>query len=120
MWRRIEVSHLTERERLIDLITEANIKLFGSQKSFVEFIADYLLENGVIVLPVKVGESIYYIDEKENKVEQECIRYYTCKMWETTPILTRHNKNFWKTYKFGKNVFLTREEAENALNEQKK
>ena len=48
---------MTERERLIDLITEANIKLFGSQKSFVEFIADYLLANGVRVPPVKAEEA---------------------------------------------------------------
>ena len=112
---------MTERERLIHLIGEIKSYEYGGMATVTnEGVADYLLENGVIVLPVKVGESIYYIDEKENKVEQECIRYYTCKMWETTPILTRHNKNFWKTYKFGKNVFLNREEAENVLKDQKK
>ena len=47
---------MTERERLIDLITEANIRLFNSGESFADFIADYLLSNGVIVPPVKLGE----------------------------------------------------------------
>ena len=47
---------MTERERLIDLILSADISLFGTDKSFAEVYADYLLANGVIVLPLKLDD----------------------------------------------------------------
>lgn len=47
---------MTERERLIELILSADISLFGTDKSFAEVYADYLLENGVIVLPFKLND----------------------------------------------------------------
>ena len=52
---------MTERERLIDLIQSADISLFGTDKSFAEVYADYLLENGIIVPPVMVGQTVYGI-----------------------------------------------------------
>ncbi len=52
---------MTERERLIDLILSADISLFGADKSFAELYADYLLANGVIVPPCKVGDTVYGI-----------------------------------------------------------
>lgn len=45
---------MTEREKLIDLL-----QIWGNKENDgikAESIADYLLENGVIVPPVKVGE----------------------------------------------------------------
>ena len=47
---------MTERERLIDLILSADISLFGTDKSFAEVYADYLLENGVTIPPCKVED----------------------------------------------------------------
>lgn len=52
---------MTERERLIDLILSADISLFGTDKSFAEVYADYLLDNNVIVMPCKVGDKVYVI-----------------------------------------------------------
>ncbi len=55
---------MTERERLIELLLEVDYALDkdgrGARDS-AEYIADYLLENGVIVLPCKVGDTVYVI-----------------------------------------------------------
>lgn len=50
---------MTERERLIELIKDSSqyINEFGY---LVEQITNHLLENGVIVPPCKVGQTIYY------------------------------------------------------------
>ena len=57
---------MSERERLIELIGKA--KYFGHEtfadrfvKSYLERLADQLLENGVIVPPVKVNQTVYGI-----------------------------------------------------------
>ena len=46
---------MTERERLIELLRQSGITWYPSK------VADYLLENGVIVPPCKVGDTVYYI-----------------------------------------------------------
>lgn len=51
---------MTERERLIELLNE--IRCFNS----VYDAADYLLQNGVIVPPCKIGDKIYVIPSKAN------------------------------------------------------
>ena len=63
---------MTERERLIDLIQSADISLFGTDKSFAEVYADYLLENGVIVPPCKIGDTVYYVSRR--RIERLKIR----------------------------------------------
>jgi hypothetical protein len=52
-----------QKERLKDLILSADVSLFGTDKSFADVYADYLLENGVIVPPCKVGDKVYFILE---------------------------------------------------------
>ena len=55
---------MTERERLIELIgdyTEDKSARDIHLAEFEEQFADYLLANGVIVLPIKVGDTVYYI-----------------------------------------------------------
>ena len=46
---------MTDKERLIDLIIEAK-RTDPETGSFTDYLADYLIEHGVIVLPCKVGE----------------------------------------------------------------
>ena len=48
---------MTERERLIELL---DIIIQPGQKTLGD-IADYLLANGVVVLPCRVGDIMYYI-----------------------------------------------------------
>ena len=62
---------MTERERLIELlkndncpspfVCDANCKYINSDNCSAERIADYLLENGVIVPPVKIGDTVYLL-----------------------------------------------------------
>ena len=52
---------MTSKERLKDLILSADMTLFGTDKSFAEVYADHLLDNGVIVLPCKVGDTVYKV-----------------------------------------------------------
>lgn len=51
---------MTDRDRLIDLIIEAK-KTDPETGSFTDYLADYLIEHGVIVMPCKVGDTVYYI-----------------------------------------------------------
>lgn len=49
---------MTGRERLIELLAKASGKYMFVDK-YNEVVADYLLENGVIVQPCKVGDTVY-------------------------------------------------------------
>lgn len=91
------------KDRLIELIEEA---VQGSAYSCD--VADYLLENGVIVPPCKVGDTIYMIVEKRAKVTREYFRFVK-KTKLTFLNLERVLEDF------GKTVFLTKEEAQKAL-----
>lgn len=92
-------------------------------------IADYLLAEGVIVPPVKVGQTIYVLTVdsptgiEETKISQVIVRYKgNCKIQYT--ILAPCVYDDWGKAKwsfcdnnFGDMFFLTREEAEQALAE---
>lgn len=59
------------RDRLIELIRKGDFKYLLSDKSkkdCTSFLADYLLENGVIVPPCKVGEDIWVSTIMKDKV----------------------------------------------------
>ena len=112
-----------ERERLIELLLESEpIKERDLDDDLgeneISDIAEYLLENGVIVLPVKVGQTVYVIPKYNGK--PYCgIQADKVQMIGITSrgihIKTRNNSPFNKTYFLGKTVFLTKEEAEKAL-----
>ena len=70
--------------------------------------ADYLLENDVIIPPVKFDDTIYMIVEKRAKITREYFRFIK-KTKLTFSNLERVLK-YW-----GKTVFLTKEQAEKAL-----
>ena len=55
-----KVTTMTDRERLIDLMIEAK-RTEPETGSFTDYLADYLLEHGVIVLPCNVGDTVWYI-----------------------------------------------------------
>ncbi len=100
---------MTEREKLIELIQNA---VNGCARYWADVIADHLLSNGVIVIPCKVGDTVYQTDG---------IRIYEL---EILDISLRKNKPYYETESIdfdndaiGKTVFLTKEEAEKALKE---
>ena len=123
---------MTERERLIELLKKAPyganaITLSDKHKdSILGEIADYLLENGVIVPPCCIGDTVYEIRENgknpiSGKRFDRCIT--TVQMLDCAAIrkstLYAKEKRYAKndSVRLGKTVFLTREEAEKALEE---
>lgn len=125
---------MTDKERLIELMIEA--KRTGPETgSFTDYLADYLLEHGIIVLPCKVGDTVYIKGEPvkisflniENEitycVQLDCEKLdcFSCPFYEDE--VTWEGEHDCGTYGYmeftendiGKTVFLTREEAEKAL-----
>ena len=112
---------MTERERLIELLMQGDIAA-AKQGVFnccmcrreAETIADYLLENGVIMPPVKVGDTVY-IFERGSYIIPICGQGKP--HWEIK--IEKCSFKYWllDNHKFGVNMFFTREEAEKALKE---
>lgn len=103
---------MTDLERLTALLDNAPADPAGNRN--VRTLAEYLLANGVIVPPCKVGDTLYDIYGNGNFSER--------KVTEINVRLDKRNKPwliicgyFFAFEDFGKNVFLTREEAERAL-----
>lgn len=106
---------MSERERLVELLLESEpIKERDLDDDWgdneISDIAEYLLENGVIVPPVKIGDTLYMIVEKRSKISREYFHFIK-KTKLTFLNLERVLKNW------GKTVFLTKEQAEKALKE---
>ena len=130
---------MTERERLIELILKSELEaekncVYYSRQSRIRagIVADFLLENGVIVPPVSLGEKIYEIISLKDR-EPYFITATVCAVHiadgsrnscqhkrESYIVAECSGTKYVHKYpisKFGKNVFLTREEAEKALKE---
>ena len=121
---------MTKRERLIELLSTKIYPREGADPA--EVLADYLLDNSVIVPPCKVGDVVYVLN-RQNKPQRmkfdivdlrcTCPREDYCGLG-TRCVDDKYNicqyrfKNDFSD--FGKTVFLTREEAEKALKERKK
>lgn len=123
---------MTEHERLIELMTQAE----NEELSLLEFekkiLADYLIKKGVIVPPCKVGDTVYSYSKEFGTVlayfvEQITILYdtnnkrglwvYEANCVETGDLID--SVDFYSE-DIGKTVFLSRKEAEKALREVKK
>lgn len=115
---------MKQRERLIELIREAMKNHEITIENYViptsDYIADYILKNGVVVPPCKIGDTVYKITSKgicEIKIENIycwCNEIWKCNGWsERNEYKIEHRFPFDD---IGKTVFLTREEAEQALN----
>ena len=115
------------RERLIDLI-DGFRELDAPQdgRSWTEHLTDHLLANGVIVQPVKVGQTVYYPNESGYIYECDVFfaTYVNLCGIEDIRFETKHKspdfKSVFHDNDFGKTVFLTKEEAERALAERSK
>lgn len=107
---------MTERERLIELLMQGAFNCSRSKWRAV-FIADFLLENGVCVPPVNENDTVYII--LLNKVIPLDVIYVNLyqKQFFYKGIHGTHLSYTFKTDDIGKNVFMTREEAEKALKE---
>ena len=104
------------RDRLIELIGQARaMEASGIQcKVSNGYIADYLLAEGVIVPPCKVGQTVWFPSEYYDGPYPLIIT--RLEIYEEETILYSEGGE-WHPEDFGKTVFLTREEAEKALAE---
>lgn len=124
---------MTERERLIELILKSKAPL--TSRAIAEKEADYLLANGVMAPPCKVGDTVYKIThlcggetiivkgtvieiamtEKSPKSKKVDYRFY---FWADGEEFTRRMYSLWCWwFDIGETVFLTKEEAEAKLKE---
>ena len=118
------------RDRLIELIKEANKKSFEyirendnmdyipTQDELCGVYADYLLANGVIVPPCKVGDRLYWINRVSEEVETD--RVISLHLYETNFEITTLTvgKKSITTYSLNRLLeimYFTKEEAEAAL-----
>lgn len=110
---------MTERERLVEFINNYPC-MSTTEDCFIESIsedlADYLLANGVIVPPCKVGDTVF------------CIRYDKARKPFVKPLEICSIASFGagkfmvfttKLDTWGVTAFATKEEAEKALKERK-
>lgn len=138
---------MTDRNRLIELLKQAQDNYcdicaedlgYKDHEPFENYFADYLLANGVIVPPCKVGDTVwvnyeYYKREPRTyPVKVYAYRFDTKKnnmriCVEGNFKISAYGGNYTHYYNgtfawnsVGKTVFLTKEEAEKALKEQRK
>lgn len=114
---------MTDRDRLIELLCKAPLgfKSFENQyyKSTISKIADYLIENGVMVPPCKVGDKLYILYSVTKEIEECDITGFIIQtkhdviQFQDGTIYTIWDKDY--NAHFGTTLFLTREEAEKAL-----
>ena len=113
---------MTQKERLVELIKPYMIGLSGAN---CEKLAEYLIHNGVIVPPCKVGDTLYVITTICGASIDEVTVFSFTTMKHYVTINTIHKSNplsplSFPTDQLGKTIFLIREEAEQALKERKK
>ena len=120
---------MTDRDRLIELVCKG-IQEFGKSTvkcSADEYIANYLLANGVIVPPCKVGDVVYTTlcyGIRDWRIKESVIVEMRKRLGFNLEIIERvTNDKGHCTYlpialeNFGVTVFLTKEEAEKKLKE---
>ena len=109
---------MTDREQLIELLEK--YKTYDSaitkvvQRPMVKNLADYLLANGVILPPCKVGDKVWFVCF--GKIYPHKIKSIEVSEFGMYANSSSLNFNFEH---FGKTVFLTKEEAEAKLKELK-
>jgi hypothetical protein len=95
------------RERLIELLDEFLDLGYSSS-----YIADYLLENGVVVPTIAIDDTVYRIGQ-DDKVYEWLIAYI--QVYKDENVYIDDSDNYIFESDIGKTVFLSREEAERAL-----
>lgn len=130
---------MTESERLIELIQFGYGKGRANEnvKQVEETIADYLLANGVIVPPCKVGDKVWLINSQFDCLQKRFIKFVnegyvkaikismkpmkiTIEYPDVNDSKGRCKGADYSAQSIGKTVFLTKEEAEKVLEERRK
>ena len=102
-------------------ILESALKNYGSHDRMKE-LAEADKDGRVVVLPCKVGETVYFVNAKQ--IIEFAVVGYTVDETGISWVHSEHVDKIWNRYErtfsqdgFGKNTFFTREEAEKALQE---
>ena len=102
------------RERLIELLEEAEGQV-NNEYPTVEMVADYLIENDVIVPPCKMGDKIYLLVTRKTTrfdfSDGKMVKVLNHHTFIKETRLTTSNL-FSAIENFGKTVFLNKDEAE--------
>lgn len=111
------------RDRLIELLENcgrSQMPMVAGLELWADDIADYLLENEVIVPPCKVGDTVYYPSFNVGMVFEYKIVSIKLNSKGLYVVLDNRLRNEQMTHRasqIGKTVFLTKEQAEQALAE---
>ena len=119
---------MTERERLIELLKsdscespmlcDPNCKYANLKRCYEERTADYLLANGVVVLPVDIiGNTLWFINCDDNIVCDKIDGITISDRHDVYIFLQNSGDEPYELSDIGKFLFYTREEAEKALAE---
>ena len=103
---------MTDRDRLIELILNCERVDLPLPLEYQEHLADYLLANGVIVPPVEDGQTVWYVDDFTEEIE-ECKVYGFNVVNGKFSVLVDNGEEKWITRKWHN----TKEEAEEKLKE---
>lgn len=106
---------MTDRDRLIKLL---NVDMSGCEGDYAEEMADYLIKNGVILPPCKVGDTVYF----DTYLHGDSVGVRPHKVIQVKSVITTEPSKGGigaeiPDWSFGESVFLTEEEAEKALKE---
>ena len=103
------------RDRLAELLGHMEMQYCDYHSITKENVAQYLIQHGVIVLHCKVGDTVYQTDG---------IRIYELEVFDVS---LKNYKPYYETESIdfddtaiGKSIFLTREEAEKAMERREK
>ena len=123
------VNREAERKRLVEVISKIQCRNSECAKSCsdfssvalfdedVEILADHLLDNGIVVPPVKVGQEVWVIVDGFRNPMQGYISRFS--LWQDCEeIVVRVIGYLLQSYQIkdiGKTVFTSREDAEKAL-----
>lgn len=123
---------MTERERLYELIVDADNEFFretpyGTAQERIEKTVEHLLANGVILPPATVGQTVYFMYDDEifeaKVISIEINLYTNPRFWISleyySPIFGTCEYKSRVDLMLSKTVFLTREEAEAVLERRK-
>ena len=118
---------MTDKERLIEILSKTIYPKEGVDPA--EVVADYLLDNGVIVPPCKVGDTVFAIPSEvncklnimhnmhhNNRIYEQVVDHIT--IWQSDYMLyTCDGLCAVRSKAYKDTWFTTREEAEKALAE---
>lgn len=111
---------MQERDRLIELLEDTLHEWeCDVQSETLSQIAEHLIENGVIVLPCKVGQTVYCLIQGFENPLKATVNRITAQVSGVViscSVLGYFGESYMAT-DFGKTVFLTKEEAEEKLRE---